>query len=441
MTILFFALGLLLGAGIVYFLSNKSLTTAHLEIATLRTQLTAKQEQHAREIAAKEEQHNREMTLRDTQNEKETLLRQEQFEKQIETAKEQFQNLANKVLEQTSTKLKADNLESMNHITQPLKDNLTQLQQAIDKTNQESTRNTASLAQQLKLMAEQTDKIGTTATRLTNVMRGGNKTQGNWGELTLMNLLESQGLRVGIDYDVQQTIADEKGNIVLNEESGRRMIPDVVLHYPNGEDVVIDSKMTIDAYANYMNAEDDVARKKYADDVVRSIRTQFTSLAKKDYSTYIQAPRRAIDFVIMYVPFEGALQLALSLDPKLWNDAFERKVFITGQQNLMAILKIIQIAWRQYAQSENQKRVYALAEELLKRVGDFVKRFDKVGRDIDTLQKDYDEAYKKAYTGRQSIVQKANDLKALGAKENANSPIPTAELLLDEQTTSDTEND
>ena len=228
---------------------------------------------------------------------------------------------------------------------------------------------------------------------------------------------------------------------MLNEESGRRMIPDVVLHYPNGEDVVIDSKMTIDAYANYMNAEDDVARKKYADDVVRSIRTQFTSLAKKDYSTYIQAPRRAIDFVIMYVPFEGALQLALSLDPKLWNDAFERKVFITGQQNLMAILKIIQIAWRQYAQSENQKRVYALAEELLKRVGDFVKRFDKVGRDIDTLQKDYDEAYKKAYTGRQSIVQKANDLKALGAKENANSPIPTAELLLDEQTASDTEND
>ena len=357
MTILFFALGLLLGAGIVYFLSNKSLTAARLETATLQTQLTTEQEQHAREIAAKEEQHNREMTLRDTQNEKETLLRQEQFEKQIETAKEQFQNLANKVLEQTSTKLKADNLESMNHITQPLKDNLTQLQQAIDKTNQESTRNTASLAQQLKLMAEQTDKIGTTATRLTNVMRGGNKTQGNWGELTLMNLLESQGLRVGIDYDVQQTIADEKGNIVLNEESGRRMIPDVVLHYPNGEDVVIDSKMTIDAYANYMNAEDDVARKKYADDVVRSIRTQFTSLAKKDYSTYIQAPRRAIDFVIMYVPFEGALQLALSLDPKLWNDAFERKVFITGQQNLMAILKIIQIAWRQYAQSENQKRV------------------------------------------------------------------------------------
>ena len=441
MTILFFALGLLLGAGIVYFLSNKSLTAARLETATLQAQLTAEREQHTREMTAKDEQHNREMALRDAQNEKETLLRQEQFEKQIETAKEQFQNLASKVLEQTSTKLKADNLESMSYITQPLKDNLTQLQQAIDKTNQESTRNTASLAQQLKLMAEQTDKIGTTATRLTNVMRGGNKTQGNWGELTLMNLLESQGLRVGIDYDVQQTIADEKGNIVLNEESGRRMIPDVVLHYPNGEDVVIDSKMTIDAYANYMNAEDDVARKKYADDVVRSIRTQFSSLAKKDYSAYIQAPRRAIDFVIMYVPFEGALQLALSLDPKLWNDAFERKVFITGQQNLMAILKIIQIAWRQYAQSENQKRVYALAEELLKRVGDFVKRFDKVGRDIDTLQKDYDEAYKKAYTGRQSIVQKANDLKALGAKENANSPIPTAELLLDEQTASDTEND
>ena len=320
----------------------------------------------------------------------------------------------------------------MSHITQPLKQNIEQLQQAIDKTNHETARSTASLSEQLKSMAEQTAKIDASATRLTNVMRGANKVQGNWGELTLMNLLDSQGLRLGVDYDVQQTLSDDRGNVLTNEESGKRMIPDVILHYPNNEDIIIDSKMTIDAYANYMNAEDEIVKKKYADDVVKSIRTQFTSLSKKDYTSYIKAPRRAIDFVIMYVPYEGALQLALLTDPKLWHDAFEKKVFITSQQNLMAILKIIQIAWRQYAQTENQKRVYDLADEMLRRVGDFIKRFDKVGKDIETLHKDYDEAYKKAYTGRQSIVQKANDLKVLGAKESANAPIPETQMRLDE---------
>ena len=403
-----------------------------MAVGTLHTQLEAERAQHQKEIESLKDRFEHETELRNQQSSNEQQLRQKQFDQQLETIQEQFQNLASKILDQTTQKLKSENVESMSHITQPLKQNIEQLQQAIDKTNHETARSTASLSEQLKSMAEQTAKIDASATRLTNVMRGANKVQGNWGELTLMNLLDSQGLRLGVDYDVQQTLSDDRGNVLTNEESGKRMIPDVILHYPNNEDIIIDSKMTIDAYANYMNAEDEIVKKKYADDVVKSIRTQFTSLSKKDYTSYIKAPRRAIDFVIMYVPYEGALQLALLTDPKLWHDAFEKKVFITSQQNLMAILKIIQIAWRQYAQTENQKRVYDLADEMLRRVGDFIKRFDKVGKDIETLHKDYDEAYKKAYTGRQSIVQKANDLKVLGAKESANAPIPETQMRLDE---------
>ena len=191
--------------------------------------------------------------------------------------------------------------------------------------------------------------------------------------------------------------------------------------------------MSIEAYYEYANGENDTLKKKYADDLVKSVRTQFTNLAKKDYSSYVKPPRHAIDFVIMFVPHEGALQLAMATDKKLWNDAFERKVFITSQQNLMAILKMIEIAWRQYTQTENQQRVYGLAEELLKRVGEFIKRFDKVKKDIDSLSKDYDEAYNKAYTGRQSIVQKANELKTLGVKEAANQPIPEAQFGIEEE--------
>ena len=432
MIVVYILVGILVGGLASYIFFNGKLNESKLAVGTLHTQLEAERAQHQKEIESLKDRFEHETELRNQQSSNEQQLRQKQFDQQLETIQEQFQNLASKILDQTTQKLKSENVESMSHITQPLKQNIEQLQQAIDKTNHETAKSTASLSEQLKSMAEQTAKIDASATRLTNVMRGANKVQGNWGELTLMNLLDSQGLRLGVDYDVQQTLSDDRGNVLTNEESGMRMIPDVILHYPNNEDIIIDSKMTIDAYANYMNAEDEIVKKKYADDVVKSIRTQFTSLSKKDYTSYIKAPRRAIDFVIMYVPYEGALQLALLTDPKLWHDAFEKKVFITSQQNLMAILKIIQIAWRQYAQTENQKRVYDLADEMLRRVGAFIKRFDKVGKDIETLHKDYDEAYKKAYTGRQSIVQKANDLKVLGAKESANAPIPETQMRLDE---------
>lgn len=432
MIVVYILVGILVGGLASYIFFNGKLNESKLAVGTLHTQLEAERAQHQKEIESLKDRFEHETELRNQQSSNEQQLRQKQFDQQLETIQEQFQNLASKILDQTTQKLKSENVESMSHITQPLKQNIEQLQQAIDKTNHETAKSTASLSEQLKSMAEQTAKIDASATRLTNVMRGANKVQGNWGELTLMNLLDSQGLRLGVDYDVQQTLSDDRGNVLTNEESGKRMIPDVILHYPNNEDIIIDSKMTIDAYANYMNAEDEIVKKKYADDVVKSIRTQFTSLSKKDYTSYIKAPRRAIDFVIMYVPYEGALQLALLTDPKLWHDAFEKKVFITSQQNLMAILKIIQIAWRQYAQTENQKRVYDLADEMLRRVGDFIKRFDRVGKDIETLHKDYDEAYKKAYTGRQSIVQKANDLKVLGAKESANAPIPETQMRLDE---------
>lgn len=365
-------------------------------------------------------------------NSKEMQMRQEQFAQQLKTVQEQFANLATRVLSQTTDRLKADNSESMENITKPLRDNLKQLQEAIRLTNSETAKSTASLSEQLKAMSDQTTKIDRTATMLTNVIRGGNKAQGNWGERMLTEILDAQGYRLGTDYDVQQTITDDKGNIVVSDESGKRMIPDVILHYPDNEDVVIDSKMSIDAYYQYVNTDDETLKRKFADDLVKSVRTQAVNLARKDYSRYITKPRRAIDFVIMFVPNEGALQLALAHDPKIWREAFDRHVFITGQQNLMAILRMIQIAWRQYAQTESQKKVFEMADEMIKRVGEFIKRFDKLKKDIDTLHKDYDDAYNKAYTGRQSIVQKANELKSLGVKESANYPIPESQTLLNE---------
>lgn len=395
--------------------------TATEEMNGRLTQALLEAERSAAELKAEKEH-----------NSKEMQMRQEQFAQQLKTVQEQFANLATRVLSQTTDRLKADNSESMENITKPLRDNLKQLQEAIRLTNSETAKSTASLSEQLKAMSDQTTKIDRTATMLTNVIRGGNKAQGNWGERMLTEILDAQGYRLGTDYDVQQTITDDKGNVVVSDESGKRMIPDVILHYPDNEDVVIDSKMSIDAYYQYVNTDDETLKRKYADDLVKSVRAQAVNLARKDYSRYITKPRRAIDFVIMFVPNEGALQLALAHDPKIWREAFDRHVFITGQQNLMAILRMIQIAWRQYAQTESQKKVFEMADEMIKRVGEFIKRFDKLKKDIDTLHKDYDDAYNKAYTGRQSIVQKANELKSLGVKESANYPIPESQTLLDD---------
>lgn len=382
---------------------NDELTDMKVALASKQTLLQAEQDQNSREMA----------------------LRQEQFKQQLATVQEQFANLASKLLDQTTSQLKSQNTESMKTLTDPLRENIDQLQRAIQQTNSETAKQTASLSQQLKEMSEQTNRINTTATRLTNVIRGGNKAQGNWGERMLTEILDGQGFREGIDYDTQQVITTTDG--------GKRVVPDVILHYPQNEDVVIDSKMSIEAYYLYVNTEDAQQKQRYAQELVRSVRSQMSNLAQKDYSSFVQPPRHAIDFVIMFVPNEGALQLALQTEPRLWGEAFDKQVFLTSQQNLMAILKMIQIAWRQYAQTENQKRVFGMAEELLKRVGEFIKRFEKVGKDLETLHYDYEEAYKKAFTGRQSIVQKANQLKELGVKETATLPIPPTEADIEEK--------
>lgn len=441
--------GGLVGGGFAFYLRLR-LATRETELKLLREQsekdIVALREQNEKEVASLREQNEKEVASLREQNENEkavlreqmsseSQLRQEQFQEQLRTVQEQFQNLATKVLDQTTDRLKTQNTESMQTLTEPLKQNLEQLQQAIRNTNSETAKQTASLSEQLKAMAEQTSKIDLTATRLTNVMRGGNKIQGNWGEMTLQNLLESQGLQIGRDFDLQQTLTDEQGRPIINEESGQRMVPDAILHYPNNEDVIIDAKMSIDAYAKYMETDDETQRKALAKEVVRSIRDLFNRLSSKDYSRYVKPPRKSVDFVIMYIPYEGALQLALSTEPSLWNEAFSKKIFITGQQNLMAILTMIHAAWRQYLQHENEKQVYVLAEELLKRVGVFLKHFDTLKLHLRQATVDCEELEAK-YNGRMGIVQKANQLKKLGVKENVKYPIPSddEELSLPEAT-------
>ena len=182
--------------------------------------------------------------------------------------------------------------------------------------------------------------------------------------------------------------------------------------------------MSLVAYERYVNAETDEERPRYLQEHIASVRRHVNELARKDYSRYVKAPREAVDFVILFMPFESSLQVALANDATLWREAFEKKVFVTSEQNLVAILHIIHVAWVQNRQAENQQRVFGLAEQLLDRLGDFIKRYNELGERIQRVNKAFDDAGNKLVTGNQSVVKKGRELVSLGAKENPNRRIP-----------------
>ncbi len=191
--------------------------------------------------------------------------------------------------------------------------------------------------------------------------------------------------------------------------------------------------MSLVAYEKYVNAESAEDKERYLQEHIKSVRQHVNELARKDYSKYIKNGRETVDFVIMFVPFESSLQLALANDPTLWREAFEKKVFVTGEQNLLGILHMIHIAWVQNQQAENQQKVFGLAEQLLDRLGDFIQRYNELGKKIQAIHDAYEDTNKKLTTGRQSVTQKAQELISLGAKENPNRKIPKAELEFSEE--------
>lgn len=217
----------------------------------------------------------------------------------------------------------------MTAIIDPLKETIREMRTAMDSSRDTHNKNTASLEKAIEEVMRRTREIGAEADKLASALRNENKVQGNWGELILDELLESQGLKEGIHYEKQVTLRDRAGKAILNEESGKRMIPDTILHYPDGKDAVIDSKVSLTAFVDYQNAETDDARAEALQRHVRSVRQHVAELARKDYSAYIKLPRQALNYVIMFVPNEGALQLALAEAPELWREAFSKGVFIT----------------------------------------------------------------------------------------------------------------
>ena len=433
MIVIYIVIGIALGAVVAYLVMDKRMDAVNIASGKKDIELSMRGEQL--NIATSRVNHleaeNRELHAKTESQGRELELVRQQMDEELKRNEDRFKNMAQQLMESSAQKLKAQNAEAMTGITQPLREAIDKMQKAISENQKESAAHSASFREQIQQMMQQTQQLGERAESLTNVLRRDNKVSGNMGEIILGDLLASQGLTEGIHYEVQARLRDELGRPLKNDETGREMQPDVILHYPQGQDAIVDSKVSLVAYEKYVNAQTPEEKERYLQEHIRSVRSHVNELARKDYSKYIKNGRETVDFVIMFVPFESSLQLALANDPTLWREAFEKKVFVTGEQNLLGILHMIHIAWVQNQQAENQEKVFGLAEQLLDRLGDFVKRYNELGEKLHKTVEAYDNANNKLITGRQSVAQKGRELVDLGAKENPNRKIPMPEIGLE----------
>lgn len=276
----------------------------------------------------------------------------------------------------------------------------------------------------VKNLREQTMSIGDKADNLADALKGRNKAQGNWGEVILDNLFTSEGLREGRDYDKEETLRDEHGNIVLNEDTDRRMRPDFILHYPDGNDIVVDSKVVLTAMYDYYSTDDEMLKADALQRNLVAMKEQVRRLSKKDYSRYLKPGNRMLDYVIMFVPVYSALRLAYEADRNLWHDAYSQGVLITTEETLMPFLRMIRIAWKSHEQVANQQQIIAAAEMMLGRVSDFCTAHAKMGEKLEDALRYYETCDKKLRDRGQSIVGAANKLISYGIPENPKKPLP-----------------
>lgn len=342
--------------------------------------------------------------------------RREDFAKQLELIKEKLQKETYELLENKTKSLNQANSDSIDALLKPYQESLKQMKEAIDSTRENSTRNTASLSEKIEQMLRSSAQLSQEADRLAHALTNKTKVQGDWGEAILDRLLESSGLQLGKEYYIQKTIRDEHGEAVKNSETEKKMKPDVVVYYPDNSAMYIDSKVSLKAFVEYCNAESEEEREAAIKRHIDSVAKHVKELATKKYAQYKHEGRTPLPYTIMFIPNDSAMQLALLNDRSLWSSAFEQGVFITSEQNLLLVLRLIRNAWVQQAQIDSQEEVYNHARNLLERIADFSALVDSIGVNLQEATKHYNQSVEKLYTGKQSIMTSARLLDRLGLK-------------------------
>ena len=341
-----------------------------------------------------------------------------QLQQQMQLIREQMNTASERILKERAEELSTTNREQLASILNPLQTNIQQMREAVEKTGKDSNTTMERLDATIKQSIEQSREVGERADKLAQALTGENKTQGNFGELRLKQMLEEMGLEEGVQFEEQATLRDKDGHVIYEEEEGRRLIPDVILHFPDERDLIIDSKMSFTAFERFHNAGNEEEKQLALQQHIASMRSHVNELARKNYSKYIKEGRGRLDFVLMYVFSESALQLALSNDATLWKEAYDRGVIITASQNLYVMLRVLEMTWKQVRQVENQQRIIECANTIIDRVQMFSERFDAARQQLQKTQEAFDKVDSITADGGVSIITPARQLVKMGAKEN-----------------------
>lgn len=371
-----------------------------------------KDKAYADGIAAQEQRHQEAMKAQ-----------QQRFDETIARMTAQLRTTTDEMLKQRQKEFSEASSTNLGQIVNPLRETIDKMKVAMNESTLRQTEMGAAMKENIESMMCQSKAAQMSTEELTRVFKHGSKVQGDWGEAVLDELLEAQGLTRGIHYDTQAVIRDARGNVVKSDE-GSIMRPDVILHLDQRREVIIDSKVSLTAFMDYANAETEEERATSLKLHVESIQKHVKELSQKDYSAYIKPPKVKMDYVIMFVPNTGALWTALKAQPDLWRRAMEKNVFIADEQTLFAALRIISLTWTQIAQAQNHEKVFELANEMVDRVGQFVKRYQAIGKALDNARKEYDDCNRKLQPSGQSILTTCGKLLKMGAKQSTTNPLP-----------------
>lgn len=384
-------------------------------------------DKHTQELLeAKEQAHKDALEAMEKRHSEAIEAERKRYEQALATMKEQVQNTTNQMLKERQAELQQSNSTNMKQIVDPLKESIAKMETALKENKSTQETSTEAIKEKIATLVSTTMRVQDSADRLSNALTAESKTQGNWGEQKIESLLNAIGLEKGLEYDAQEYLRDANGNIIVSDETAHRMQPDIILHLDETRDLIIDAKVSLTAFIDYTNAEDERAKELALNAHLKSVRNHVKELAKKNYATYVKAPRQSVDFVMMFVPVDSALQLALANDATLWREAMNQGVFIVGEQNLYAALRAVQVTWTAIKQNANNKAICDTAEELLARVGDLLERVNKVGKKLDEAHSAYEAVVEKANRG-QSVLSSATKLVKLGAKVSSVHPLPQHE--------------
>ncbi len=327
-----------------------------------------------------------------------------EVEKLQEKFTKEFENLANKILEEKSSKFTLQNKENIDAILKPLQDKIQNFEKRVEETNKEDINRTADLRRQILGLKELNEQMSKETTNLTKALKGDTKMQGNWGELILERVLERSGLKKDSEYFVQQSFTND---------DGRRVMPDVIIHLPGDKKLVVDSKVSLVAYERYINETDDNDKPAHLKNHLISIRKRVSELGEKNYHQLYEM--ESPDFVLLFIPIESAFAIASMEYPALYSDAFEKNIIIVTPTTLLAVMKTIDSMWQNEKQKANAIEIATQAGRLYDSFVNLTDELVKVGNQIGTVQKSYESAMVKL-TGKGNLIKRVENLKALGAK-------------------------